>query len=416
MEPGALGIAVGCTLGNAAGVISMITATFGLFIVPVSEALGWPRAQFSGVLFLMAIIGVVGYPLAGRAVDRFGIRPVAIIGRICFGLSVALLYFTNDNLLFVYGLYAILGCTSAFASIVVLSKPIPVWFSRHRGLMFAITGAFGINAGAAIMQMLLGSLIPSVGWRDSYLVMAGIALIVGLPAMLLLRERPQAPSPLPAAKAPATGNSLREVAQTPVFWALLVGVALGAGALTATVTHIVPILHDRAMAPSIATMTFVTMTMCNALWQVLLGTILDRTPTPRIASAFLLVSLAGVYLLATATDPVLLLAGGALLGIGTGTEYALLPFVIPRYFGVRSFGAIYGVIYGISALVAGFTPMLADLAFDVSGNYFGALSVAGAAIVVSAGLIASLPAYGGLRARTVAKPVVYGKPEASIIP
>jgi cyanate permease len=85
--------------------------------------------------------------------------------------------------------------------------------------------------------------------------------------------------------------------------------------------------------------------------------------------------------------------GAVLLGIGSGTEYGLLPCVIPRYFGVRSFSEIYGTIFGVSILVSGFTPMLMGLAFDANHNYNLALILIAAALVCSAILLFLAPPY-----------------------
>ncbi len=77
----AIGVVVGCTLGNLVSVTPVINGTFGIFLVPVTQALGWTRTELSVVLLIMAIVGVVGYPVAGYLADRFGVRPVALIGQ-----------------------------------------------------------------------------------------------------------------------------------------------------------------------------------------------------------------------------------------------------------------------------------------------------------------------------------------------
>jgi MFS family permease len=77
---GGIGVLVGCTLGNMVSVTPIISGTFGIFLVPVTQALGWSRSEFSGVLLIMAIVGVVGYPGAGYLADRYGVRSVALIG------------------------------------------------------------------------------------------------------------------------------------------------------------------------------------------------------------------------------------------------------------------------------------------------------------------------------------------------
>ena len=88
-----VGVVVGCGLGNLVSVTPVINGTFGIFLVPVSHALGWSRAEFSIVLLVMAIVGVVGYPVSGRMADRYGVRPVALIGNASFACCVVSLAF-----------------------------------------------------------------------------------------------------------------------------------------------------------------------------------------------------------------------------------------------------------------------------------------------------------------------------------
>ena len=48
--------------------------TFGVFIKPMSESLGWSRAAMTGALTLYAYAGAATAPLLGRLVDRYGPR------------------------------------------------------------------------------------------------------------------------------------------------------------------------------------------------------------------------------------------------------------------------------------------------------------------------------------------------------
>jgi MFS family permease len=380
---GGIGVLVGCTLGNMVSVTPIISGTFGIFLVPVTQALGWSRSEFSGVLLIMAIVGVVGYPGAGYLADRYGVRSVALIGNASFALCVAALALSTPQRPLVYALYALTGLAGTMSSCVLLMKPISLWFTRHRGLLFALTGAFGINIGIAIMPFLAGHLIAAQGWRAAYVGLGAFTLVVGLPAMLLLKNPPPDAAAADAHARPLPGLTSREARRQPVFWLLMFSVALGAGSLSAMLTHMVPLLTDRGIPVATATAIFATTAMCNASWQIVIGMLLDRTNAPRFAGIFLIASIVGLGLI----------AGAVLLGIGSGTEYGLLPCVIPRYFGVKSFSELYGTIFGVSILTAGFTPVLMGWAFDTRGNYNSALLLIAVALVCSALLIFLMPSY-----------------------
>ena len=390
---GGIGVLVGCALGNLVSVTPVINGTFGIFLVPVTHALRWSRSEFSVVLLIMAIVGVVGYPVAGRFADRYGVRPVALIGNASFALCVAGLAFSTHQRLLVYALYAITGLAGTLSSCVLLMKPISLWFTRHRGLLFALTGAFGINIGIAIMPFLVGSLIAEHGWRAAYVGLGAFTLLVGLPAMMLLKNPPLGALVTTAPEMPLPGLTSREARRQPVFWLLMFSIALGAGSLSAMLTHMVPLLTDRGIPVTTAATAFATAALCNASWQIVIGWMLDRTNAPRFAGIFLIVSIIGLGMIGFTTSSAWLLVGAVLLGIGTGTEYGLLPCVIPRYFGVKSFSELYGTIFGVSILASGFTPILMALGFDTTGNYNLGLVLIAVALVCSAVLIFLMPTY-----------------------
>jgi MFS family permease len=391
---GAIGVVVGCTLGNLVSVTPVINGTFGIFLVPVTQALGWSRTEFSVVLLIMAIVGVIGYPVAGYFADRYGVRPVALIGNTAFAICVAGLALSSSQHAWVYALYAIMGLAATFSSCVLLMKPVSLWFTRHRGLLFAITGAFGINIGIAAIPFLVTHIMADHGWRAAYVGLGAFTLLVGFPSMMLLKNPPAGAISATAPELPLPGLTSREARRQPVFWLLMFSVALGAGSLSALLTHMVPLLTDRGIPLATATTAFATTALCNASWQIVIGMMLDRTRAPRFAGIFLIISVVGLILIGSTTHSAWLMVGAVLLGIGSGTEYGLLPCVIPRYFGVRSFSELYGTIFGVSILISGFTPLLMGLAFDTQGNYNLALIAIAVALACSAVLLFLMPSYG----------------------
>jgi MFS family permease len=390
---GGIGVVIGCAFGNLVSVTPVINGTFGVFLVPVTKALGWTRSEFSTVLLIMAIVGVIGYPLAGYLADRFGVRPVALIGNALFAACVAALSLSTSDRVLVYALYALTGLTATLSSCVLLMKPISLWFTRHRGLLFALTGAFGINIGISVMPFLVAGIMADYGWRAAYLGLAAFTFAVGLPSMLLLRNPPDS-SPQPTSSTVAlAGLTVREARRLPVFWLLMFSVALGAGSLSAMLTHMIPMLTDRGISVTTAASIFATTALCNASWQIVIGMMLDRTSAPRFAGIFLLIAILGLILIGSTNSSTWLSAGAVLIGIGSGTEYGLLPCVIPRYFGVKSFSELYGTIFGVSILVSGLTPMLMGLAYDANGNYTFALIMIAVALLCSGTLLFLMPAY-----------------------
>jgi len=243
------------------------------------------------------------------------------------------------------------------------------------------------------MPFLVGTITAEHGWRAAYVGLGAFTLLVGFPAMLLLKNPPVGEIATATPEVPLPGLTSREVRRQPAFWLLMFSVAAGAGSLSAMLTHMVPLLTDRGIPLAAATAAFATTALCNASWQIVIGMLLDRTSAPRFTGIFLIVSIIGLAMIGFASGSTWLIMGAVLLGIGSGTEYGLLPCVIPRYFGVKSFSEIYGTIFGVSILASGFTPVLMGWAFDTNGNYNLALVLIAVALVCSAVLLFLMPSY-----------------------
>ncbi len=92
------------------------------------------------------------------------------------------------------------------------------------------------------------------------------------------------------------------------------------------------------------------------------------------------------------------------MGLGLGTEFAILPYFISRYFGVVHYGAISGTVYGVILLIQGLSPYLMGLSFDSRGSYGPAVTVIGFGLAFSALLILRLPRFPALRVIPVSGP------------
>jgi hypothetical protein len=77
--------------------------------------------------------------------------------------------------------------------------------------------------------------------------------------------------------------------------------------------------------------------------------------------------------------------GSLLVGLGIGAEVDIIGFLTGRYFGLGSFGEIFGWIWAVFGLSGGLGAYLMGVGFDKTGSY--AVPLAGFAC---AALIASL--------------------------
>jgi MFS family permease len=361
------GVLAACTVGNAVSVTPMVYTVFGLFLIPISTEFGWPRSAVSAVLFILAVAGALSFPIVGRFIDRYGARRALLTGNLLFASSVALISVTTPNPAHFYLTYALVGITAAIPSSVMFTKVLAGWFDRNRGFALGFAGGVGNGVGAAVAPIFVAVLLANYGWRGAHLGIALAIVIMGFPILFLLLRDP--PKCRVAKNDASEGVTLSEARKTKTFWVILGAVAIGAGCMTAVFAHVVPMLVDRDISMDRAVSVLVTFSLVTAVWQVGVGYTLDRFPRPWIAAPFFISAVIGLIMLESTSDYSLLLLAGALMGLGLGTEYGVLPYFLSRYFGVRHYGAISGTVYGVIVLTQGVTPFLMDLNFDMTGSY-----------------------------------------------
>lgn len=167
-----------------------INLTSGLFLSPVSNDIGVGIGTLSLYLSITSIVTVLWLPVAGKLVNKYDIRIIAVIGAILQALSFVALGFMNS----VYGWY-VLAIPFAMGSTLLVSLLGPIlinrWFSKNQGLIMGMHMAF-VGLFGAVLQPVTSSIISQKGWRAGYYIIGGVTfVIVIITSLLLLRNKPE---------------------------------------------------------------------------------------------------------------------------------------------------------------------------------------------------------------------------------
>jgi len=92
--------------------------------------------------------------------------------------------------------------------------------------------------------------------------------------------------------------------------------------------------------------------------------------------------------------------GASLVGFGMGGEGDVTPYLLSRYFGLRSFSTLYGLTWTAYAIAGAIGPVLMGRAFDATGSYEALLARLALGTLAVAALMLWMPPYReNLRAR-----------------
>ena len=372
--------------------------SFGVFMKPLGAAFGWERGPMSLGLSFCAIALALVSPLAGSLIDRFGARRVLLPSMIGFGLVIASLYFLNGSLAQFYVFYIVLGVVGAGANNVSFMRVITAWFGRLRGRALGIASS-GVAMGAAVLSFVAQQCISRFGWQAGYLGIAAVILFIAVPVVALtIRDRPTDLGLEPeagAGQAEAQGKApLREVLRRPLAWVLVLIGFLVAVSMHGGQVHMVPLMTDRGMSPAFAAggMAFL-MAVSSVIGRMSIGALFDYFFAPRISIFAFLAAGCGLILmmLSNATWPCYVFA--ITMGFGSGAESDVLGYLTSRYFGLKAFGRVYGIVFAGFMVGTALAPYFFGAIFDHAGNYQTALGVSAALILVLCVVLALLPRF-----------------------
>lgn len=391
------------TLGTMCCSTSVILINVGVFMKPLSDEFGWSRGSIALSLSIAALSMAAANPFVGRLIDRYGVRPVLTLSLIGYGLFVLMVPFLVGaaDVWGLYVAYAAIAGIGAGSNVIAYVRLLSGWFSgpmdRWRGTALGLASA-GLPLGATISGPLGVLLIEHYGWQGGYWGLALLPLAIGLPiALFLIRTAPHENAAPPSAdnadRPPLPGMTMPEVLRTRAFWLLVVIALLMSSCLQGIGIHIAPLLSDFGASAGLLALVLAADGVLGIAARVGAGFLFDRFFAPHVS--VVIFAIAAVSAFAFFGMPTLLVAIIMTLFItaGSGAESDLIGYLVGRYFGLRSYGQIFGIIYGMFMVGIAVGPYLFGVAHDVWGNYETSFLIAGIGLGIICVLLMFLPRF-----------------------
>ena len=222
------------------------SATFGVFMRPMSAELGWGREIFGLSMAIQALSWGLTQPFAGMVADRFGTARVLAFGAIAAALGFALRGAVLDPAVFVAsGVIVGIG-TGACSFPVVVGALGKIVTAERRSFILGL-GTAAASTGMFVAAPASLILMDAIGWQSSILVIAASFLLV-LPVLVFIARV----STASAAGAPAGagfGNAVRMALGDRAFVLLFFGFFVCGFHVAFIQTHLPAYIADRGLAP-----------------------------------------------------------------------------------------------------------------------------------------------------------------------
>jgi MFS family permease len=362
-------VAAGGLLGCVA-----IGAMFSLPVLlrPISRDTGWSITGVSSAMTFGFLAMALGSIVWGNLSDRFGPRPIVLIGSSLLAAALALASRATSLIEFqlIFGL-VVGGSTAAiFAPMMAC---VTGWFDTHRSLAVSLVSA-GMGMAPMTMSPLAARLVSNHDWRTSLQILAALAAAIMIPVALLVRRPPALKSEnavLAAHEEPQSGITLGQAIRSPQFITLLLT------NFFCCATHSGPIFHTVSYAiscgiPLIAAVSIYSVEGLAGLGgRVAFGFLGDRFGAKRVLVSGLLLQAFGALGYFFVRELSAFYAVAALFGFIYAGVMPLYAVLARENFPLRMMGTIIGGTAMAGSLGMATGPLAGGLIYDSMGSYGG---------------------------------------------
>ncbi len=382
-----------------AGSMALTQSIAGVYMLPVSQAIGVSRGDFGLWLTASTIVTVITLPFWGRFMQTKNINVVLSVGVVF--LIVGILGFSFSTQLWMFLVCGAL-CGVGMGPTFALCGPTLVqnWFApAHRGKMLGIAAAF-TGVGTFIWAPLFTSIIQSQGWQTAYLINAILAAVLMLPfSLFVVKFKPEDKGLKPfgykqgeeeSAKLNETGIKARAVFKYVAFYGVAIGAVfccIGMGYNSnqpgLALEKLVPLGETAATAAMVGGLMISVAAVGNIVGKVVFGALGDRIGIKPTFAIFMLLYILAFVVWLIFSDITMLYVGAFLLGTHNALLSVGFPVLARRLFGNKDYPKIWSYLAMPYTLVSGFGTALVGYIYQGTGSYTMSLYVGIGLVVIA---------------------------------
>jgi MFS family permease len=358
---------------------------FSVFILPIGRDLGISQTTVSSAYAMATLAAAFGLPWVGRLVDRHGVRPVMLGVAVLLGFATMAFGAVTGMVTLALG-FAALRFLGQGSLMLCSANLVAQWFDRKRGFALSLMG-LGFSLTMATHPPLAQWLIDHLGWRAAWFWLGVMTWLLLVPVVAILIENKPESLGLQPDGDTADGNRdqtargqgadvglpVGQAMRTPAFWIIALSLATFSMLVTGLFFHQVSIFRSAGLSPQMAAWVFPISAVSMVLAMPVFGRLLDRVPTKPMFACAMLTMTAAMLALVLAHDAATAVLYGIVFGINNAAVHTHMAYVWPRFFGRRYLGSIQGTAQTIGVVGASLGPLPLGAAFDLYGDYTGAL-------------------------------------------
>ena len=381
----------------AAGMLLSAGSGFGqtyfisIFAGNIRDEFALSHGAWGGTYTIGTMMSAALMLWAGALVDKTTVRQGASVVLAMFAMVCVLMSVNQSAILLIFIVFGLRFCGQGMLSHIPMVAA-GRWFAARRGRAVAII-ALGFSLGEASLPFLFVAISEVIGWRQSWMIAAMLALLL-IPIVRLLLRKERTPEGQAEIQTGAGMDgrhwTRREAVTHWLFWMMVPAFMMLPVFSTALFFQQVHLTETKgwslvgfvAFIPVASGMTILTM--------LVTGPAIDRFGTRVFVMIFLLPMVIAFLVFGFGTGMETAGIGFALMGISQGMNAALAGTFWPEFYGTRHLGAIRSVATSFmvfsSALGPGLTGLLIDLGypFEVQMPWIAGLALLSAGLATMA--------------------------------
>jgi len=342
------------------------SASFSVFLRPMSADLGWGREIFSLSLAIQALIWGVTQPLAGAYADKHGSTQVLAFGAVFAALGFALRGILLDETMFILTGFIVgigTGACSFPVVIVALGKVVE---AKQRSFILGLgtaAASAGMFAGAPIATTLIGT----IGWGVAIFFVAASFLII-LPLLIFVSRASEKPSP--SREQLNTIQAIKTAFSDRSYTLLFFGFFVCGFHVQFIQTHLPAYITDEGLAPIIGAWSLALIGLFNIGGSFFSGWSGQIYSKPKLLSGIYASRAVVIALfIFTPLSGTSVLVFSAAMGILWLSTVPLTTGLIAQTQGLKFLSTLAGLVF-FSHQVGGFLgAWLGGRLYDITGNY-----------------------------------------------
>jgi MFS family permease len=377
-----------------------ILYTWSIFKLEIKESIlsgdgryTWDMASLNDPFAVCCLMFTAAMVSAGRIQDKVNPRMTAIFGGILTGAG--LIVISQSTLLAAwilgFGVLTGFGLGFGYAS---ATPPAIKWFPPSKTGMIAGLVVAGFGLASVYIAPLANFLIAKFGLSQSMMIF-GVSFIIAVCGLaLLLVNPPEGYTPVETKKPKVT--SLKpaiktedfppsEIIKTKSFYQLWFMFFVGSGAGLIIIGSVAGMA--KASLGSMAWIVVALMAVGNASGRVVAGMLSDVIG--RTKTLFIMLTAQGAIIASLIFIPenqgILLTAAATLIGFNYGTNLSLFPSATKDYFGLKNFGANYGLVFSAWGIGGFIFPRVSQMIVAATGSPETAYILAAFLLFLAAG-------------------------------